>query len=455
MVKRRDNPARCRLLDKKKRTVAVIGLGYIGIPFVAALANVGYHVVGVDIDKEKVQKLSKTYIPPLYEPDLDKTLKNNKDSIEFTTDYAYAMKKCEAIFITVGTPLSETNQPDYKFVEFAIDSMGKNLRPGHIIILKSTVILGTTEDYVKPRLEKLSGLVAGKDFFLGFCPERTLEGRALYELYNLTKIVGGINEESTKKIVEVVSKLGGKTIVVSNPRVAEMCKLIDNSYRAMNIGFANEVGMVCEKIGINAHEVVAAVNNAYARTSMFKPGLGADGPCLSKDPTIFRYSAQKYGITTEMINSCISTNSESTLRMASIALDFLKEHKIKKPRVALIGLAFKGFPETDDMRGSPTLKIRKALLENNPDIVFSYYDPLVKELDGKKQIASSILECAKNAHVVMFLTNHEKIMNVDSEKLVASLAKPCLIIDAWRNVNDYGKIIKEKGVSIFRIGIGE
>ncbi|HJX05506.1 MAG TPA: nucleotide sugar dehydrogenase [Candidatus Nanoarchaeia archaeon] len=441
-------------MSAKKRTVAVIGLGYIGIPFVAALANVGYYVVGVDIDNEKVRKLSKSYISPLYEPDLDETLKASKDSIEFTSDYSYAMKKCESVFITVGTPLSETNQPDYKYVDLAIDSIGPHLKPGHIIILKSTVIPGTTEEYVKPRLEKLSGLVAGKDFFLGFCPERTLEGRALYEIYNLPKIIGGINQESTKKITELMAKLGGKIITVSNPSVAEMCKLVDNSYRAMNIGFANEVGMVCEKTGISAHEVVSAVNDAYARTNMFRPGLGANGPCLSKDPVIFSYSAQKHGITTEMINSSISINKKSDLRLASIALDFLKKHGIKKPRVALVGLAFKGFPETDDTRESAALKIRKSLLENNPDISFSYHDPLVKEINGQK-VVPSIFECTKRAHVVMFLTNHPRIMNVDSVQLVASLAKPCLIIDSWRNVNDYNKILKQKDVSVFRIGIGE
>jgi nucleotide sugar dehydrogenase len=440
-------------VDTIKRTVAVIGLGYIGIPLVAALANVGYRVIGVDVDKEKVRKLSESYTPPIYEPGVCEILNACKESISFSSDYADTLKKSEAVFITVGTPLSDLNEPDYRYVDSCLDSIGPHLRKGHIIILKSTVVLGTTEDHVKPRLEKLSGLRAGTDFYLGFCPERTIEGLALYELYNLPKIVGGINKESSQKIAEVVAKLGSRVVVVSKPRVAEMCKLVDNLYRSMNIAFANEVGMVCEKIGINSHEMVSAVNDTYARTNLFRPGLGADGPCLSKDPMIFRYSAQKYGLLTEMTDGCISKNSESTLRLASLTLDFLREHAIKKPRVALIGLAFKGFPETDDIRGSPALKIRRALLENNPEIQFSYYDPLIRTISGE-HVATSIAECTGNAHVAIFLTNHPRIMNVDSVQLADSLAKPCLIIDSWRNVNDYDKISGEKDVNVFRIGVG-
>lgn len=441
-------------MDTKKRRIAVVGIGYIGIPLVAALAKVGYHVTGVDIDEEKVRKLSETYIPNIYEPGLCEALQQCRGDIEFTTDYGYAMGNSEAVFITVGTPLSDANQPEYKYIDMCIDSIGPHLKPGHIIILKSTVVLGTTEDYVKPRLEKLSGLACGKDFFLGFSPERTVEGMALHELHNLPKIVGGINNESSKKIAEVVVKLGGKVVVVSKPSVAEMCKLIDNSYRAMNIGFANEVGMVCEKIGINAHEVISAVNDGYARTSMFRPGLGADGPCLSKDPLMFRYSANKYGVAAGLINSCIAINNESTLRLSSITSEFIKDNNIENPKIALIGLAFKGFPETDDMRGSPALKIRKALLENHPYIEFSYYDPLIKEVDDQKT-ASSIPECIEGAHIVMFLTNHPRLMNVDSSQLADSLSKPCLIIDAWRNTTGHDKIHNEKDIKVFRIGVGE
>ena len=273
-----------------QKTIAIFGIGYIGLPLTAAFANVGFKVIGVDINQERVEQLKKGFIP-LFEPGVKETLERCKDSIEFTSDPSYAMKKADAAFITVGTPLKDDKDPDYSYVDSCIEQIGKNLRKGHLIVLKSTVILGTTEEHVMPQLEKLSGLNAGKDFFLAFCPERTMEGVALQELYALPKIIGGINDESASKTKEIVEKLGGKVTIVSSPKVAEMCKLADNLYRAMNIAFANELGEVCRAGGINASEMVATVNKEFGRTNVFLPGLGADGPCLTKDPHIFRYSA--------------------------------------------------------------------------------------------------------------------------------------------------------------------
>lgn len=438
--------------NENKKCVAVVGLGYVGLPLTAALANVGYHVIGVDIDKKRLERLKQSYKADIYEPGVDDVFNKCRDCIEFTSDYGYAMGKCEAVFVTVGTPLKDNDEPDYGHIDASIVAIGKHLKKGQTVVLKSTVVVGTTEDHVKPKLEKISGLKAGTDFYLAFCPERTIEGLALHELYNLPKIVGGINKESGEEVAELVGKLGSKVSVVSKPRVAEMCKLLDNLYRSMNIAFANEVGMVCERIGIDANEVVSAVNSAYARTNLFRPGLGADGPCLSKDPLIFRYSAHKHGILTEMTDSCVSTNVESTLRISSIAQQFIAANKIEQPRVALVGLAFKGFPETDDVRGSPALKIKKALGKENDKIVFSYYDPLVKEIEDNK-VEASISACVKDCDVVMFLTNHPRIMNVDAERLTKGLKTQCLIIDAWRNVNNIEKLGAE--VQIFRIGVGK
>jgi nucleotide sugar dehydrogenase len=439
---------------KNRKSVAVVGLGYIGIPFTAALANVGYHVVGVDVDEKKIAKLQKTYTPDIHEPGVNEVMQRHKASIEFTTSYQYAMEKCSVIFITVGTPLKDNNEPDYSSIDSSVESIASNLKKGQVVVLKSTVVLGTTEDHVRPILEKISGLKAGVDFYLAFCPERTIEGLALHEIYNLPKIVGGINPESSRIVAEVMAKLGSKVIVVSRPIVAEMCKLIDNLYRSVNIAFANEIGIVCERLGLNAHETVAAVNHAYARNNMFTPGLGADGPCLSKDPMIFRYSALKYGIVPAITEGCIATNNDSTLRLATVAHKFVEQNKIGKPKVALVGLAFKGFPETDDIRGSPALKIKKALLEANKSVEFSYYDPIVRRMHDEK-VQDSISECVKDSDVVIFLTNHPRIMDVDSKSLVKDMKRPCLIIDSWKNVKNYEDIRDEPGISVFRIGVGQ
>src|SRR3989338_2383335 len=402
-------------MDDLKNKIAVFGLGYIGLPFTAALANVGYKVIGVDIDKEKVEMLKKGEVM-IYEPGLKEILEKHKSKVEYTTDSSYAMEHADTILVTVGTPVDENEQPNYNHIDSCIEDIGKNLKKGHLIILKSTVVIGTTEEYVAPLLEKLSGLKAGEDFYLAFCPERTIEGLALHELYNLPKIVGGINKESSERCKKVVERLGSKVFIVSSPEVAEVCKLIDNIYRSINIGFANEVGMLCEHLGINAHEVVNTVNASYNRTNIFTPGLGADGPCLTKDPIIFKYSAQKIGSPYIMADACIDINLFSTYRFMDMIQQFLEKNAVSNPKIALIGLAFKGFPETDDIRGSPALKLFEKLknitIKNVKHISFSFYDPIITSFNGTTS-SNSLEDAVENADIILFLTDHRALMNVD------------------------------------------
>jgi UDP-N-acetyl-D-mannosaminuronic acid dehydrogenase len=431
----------------ENKTVAVLGLGYIGLPLAVSLANVGLKVIGVDVNQKRIDGL-KQLKTPFYEPGLDGTLSECRDRIEFTVDSADALRRSDAIFVTVGTPVDDSNQPDYSAINNVVQTIGSNLRKGQIVIFKSTLVLGTTERLVKPKLEELSGLKAGEDFYLVFCPERTIEGQVLHELYSLPKIIGGINEESSKRAEEIIKKLGGGTTIVSSPAVAEMCKLIDNMYRAMNIGFANEVGQLCECMGIDALEVVNAVNRSYARTHIFKPGLGADGPCLSKDPYLFRHSAKQFDMKTPMTDGCIVQNAYSTLRIADFVKDYIAQNPKDKYKVALVGLAFKGFPETDDLRGSPALKIMKAINQMNNNVEYACYDPLVKDFENmevKKHIDHSITDC----DIILFLTNHPRLMHTS---LSDKLRNGQLVVDCWGNVSDYRQIEERKGVSYYRIG---
>lgn len=436
-----------------QKTIGVIGLGYIGQSLVAALARVGYKVVGIDIDQDKIKHLQQTYEPDIYEPGLSETLKQCKDNVEFTEDYSYLMKTCSTIMITVGTPVKKDDgTPNYDYLNTAILNIGKHLRRGQLIVLKSTVVPGTTEEIVL-KLEEISGLKAGEDFYVAFCPERTIEGLALHELYNLPKIIGGINEESADNAAKVLRKLGGKIIKVSSPKIAEICKLVDNLYRAMNIAFGNEIGHICEGLGIGAYEVVSAVNDAYGRTHLFKPGLGADGPCLSKDPLIVKYCGRKIGIDTRIIDACILQNKESTLRIASIISLYIKDSKINKPKISFIGLAFKGFPETDDIRGSPAIKIHDVLQEQFSDIEFKYYDPIIKKfLDSP--VSQTLEECILDSNIVVFLTNHQALMNVDVKDILENTSRPLLIIDCWHNLTNIENLREKRDIQIFRIGDG-
>src|SRR3989338_1301937 len=335
-----------------ENTVGIFGLGYIGLPFTAALASVGFDVIGCDVDKEKIRNLKKTYRVNIHEPGLNETFERFKDRIKFTTDEKELMNNTSKILVTVGTPLKNDRTPDYNSINSCIESIGKNLKKEQLIIFKSTVVPGTTEEYVAPKLKELSGLEPGKDFYLAYSPERTIEGMALYEIYNLPKIVGGINQESTNRAASVLEKLGGSVIKVSCTKVAEICKITDNLYRATNIALANELGMICEKNNIDAHEVVNAVNNAYERTKIFTPGLGADGPCLTKDPEILRYHALQKNVEIPIIEHGIKMNNYATLRIADIVSDFIERNNNKVDKISFLGLAFKGHPETDDVRGS-------------------------------------------------------------------------------------------------------
>ncbi|MDD5193393.1 MAG: nucleotide sugar dehydrogenase [Candidatus Nanoarchaeia archaeon] len=436
-------------LEKK---IAVFGLGHIGLPFTAALAHVGFEVIGVDPDRAKIDGLNRGEVP-FYEPGMAETLNRNKRLIKYTTDADTGVKDSDAIFITVGTPLKSDHTPDYSQIDSCTREIAKNLRRGQLVVLKSTVVLGTTENYFKPNLESASGLKAGTDFYLAFCPERTVEGLAMHELYTLPKIIGGINPESSEQAKRILERLGGSVTIVSSPRVAEMCKLADNIYRATNIGLGNEFGLLCEQASIDSGEFIAAVNKSYPRTNLFRPGLGADGPCLEKDPCIFRYSAQQHGISrTPMIDACIEQSDYSTLRLADMAEGFRKANGLEEIDLAMIGLSFKGFPETDDLRGSPALKIlEKMKADRTPLRTVKLYDPLVEGFPGQR-VCKTLDEALDGSNVAMFLTNHPQIMRLNPQKIAGLLGKPSLLIDAWGNLDGYGQGIA--GVTYFRVGKG-
>lgn len=434
-----------------QQKVAVLGLGYIGLPLTAALANAGYEVIAVDLSHEKIENLKKGIVY-IYEPGLRETLANEKHKIEFTTDDAYAIKNSDVVFVAVGTPIKEDSSPDYTQLNSCLKSIGENLKKGQLVFLKSTVFLGTTELYALPLLEKLSGLKGGEDFYLAFCPERTSEGQVMHEIHVLPKIVGGINKESTERAVKVMKKLGGKIMAVSSPKIAEMCKLLDNLYRANNIAFANEVAEVCEKAGLNAEDVISTVNSGYLRTKIFKPGLGADGTCLTKDPEIYRYSAMMHNVKTPLTDGSILQNKHSTKKLVEMIKKFSIEHKTIPLNIAVVGAAFKGMPETDDTRDATSVKIINALMKEDLAISsLKAFDPRAESFLGKP-VTKSISEAVTGANVILFLTNHPRIMNLEFEHIKNKIRNPSLIIDAWGNLE-----IKKlpQGVQYHRIGHGQ
>lgn len=434
-----------------EQRIGIVGLGHVGLPLLAALANVGCAVLGLEIDERKVESLRRTLEPEIYEPGVTDVLRRYAHNISFTTSYTDLMGQCDSIIVTVGTPLGTDNAPDLEVVNKVATAMAEHLRRGQLVIFKSTLPPGYTRE-LAAMMEGLSGLRAGDDFYVAFCPERVAEGMALHEFYAIPKIVGGIDKESTERAACVVAKLGGKVLQVSSPEVAEIAKLVDNCYRLVNIAFASEVGLVCEKLGIDATEVRLACNDGYHRTNLFQAGLGAGGYCLSKDPQVFAYHAEKRGIEVSVIKSGMRASKLATLRPALVASQFITSSGIKQPKFSLLGLAFKGFPETDDARESPALDIYRALRQEFPRAEFAFHDPLIKEF-VEHPVCTTVAECIQNAHVVMFLTNHRALSNIDAREVLRGAARPLLIVDCWHNVSNLADVRGDR-VQVFRIGDG-
>lgn len=439
------------------RRVGVVGLGYVGQPLVATLASVGYAVIGMDINEQLVARLAATYQPTIYEPGLTEAFARYRDRISFTASYEVLMRDSEAICITVGTPLDGGNGSELSSVNAVATKLGSHLRPGHIIILRSTVSPGTT-GRLAASLEAISGLRAGHDFFVSFTPERTIEGVALYELSTLPVIVGGINAESTQRTVEIFQRVVNKVIPVSSPLVAELCKLSDNMYRALNIAFANELGELCERIQVDAYEVVQAVNSAYPRTNIFRPGLGAGGPCLSKDPLILRNFAESLQVGVPIIESTAETSLVPVRRIVREVRAFLDTHALASARIALLGLAFKGVPETDDLRGSAAGFIYDDLSDpgsngNHPGLSFSAYDPMVGTFNGIP-VLRSVEECLQACNVVLLLNDHPSLRNIPLDLLLDQAGRPLLIVDVWHNIRRFDRERLPPDVAYIRIGDG-
>ena len=432
--------------------VGVVGLGYVGLPLLGSLASVGFDVVGVDINQAKVRQLASGGGPDFYESGLSEILERYRSRIVFTTSHADALMQCHTLIVTVGTDLKADGTPNLDGLTSLRDAIAPHLAQGHLLVLKSTVPVGTTRR-IASELEQASGLVAGQDFFVAYSPERTIEGHALHELRFLPKIIGGLNAESAERTRRVLGRLGGETMVVSSPDVAEMCKLVDNTYRATNIAFANEVGRMCEAMGIDSYELVSAINDGYDRTSLFRAGLGAGGPCLSKDPAVLALSAEAHGVDAQIIKLGIASNRDTTVQITQAAAEYIRKYNIEPPRVALLGLAFKGLPETDDIRSAPAVLMQEQLAKEFPAAQFSYYDPIIESFAGQ-QVSSTVPEALREVNVAVFLTNHASLSGTQSTDVLEALtARPALLIDCWHNIDDPACLV-EAGIDVIRIGDG-
>lgn len=424
---------------KSDKSVCIIGLGFVGLTLAVVMANKGFKVYGVEKNKSIVNSLKKKQAH-FYEPGLKENLKKiiKKKNFLFFNKIPI-IKSISTYIITVGTPLNSKKKITTHFISKAVNQISSILKNNDMIILRSTVKIGTTKKLVFPILKK-----TGKKFNLAFCPERSVEGSALKELLNLPQIIGGVDKDSENRALSIFKKITKKTIVTSNVETAEMIKLIDNSSRDVFFAYANEIARICDAIGLDASEVIGSGKLDYNRTDIAKPGL-VGGPCLYKDPYIFSESVKRKGLSAEITLMARKINERQPYEIVDFIYNFQKKIKKfpNKLKISLLGLAFKGTPVTDDLRGSMALEVFKALKNKFKSSKFYGYDPLVSKANilklGLKKI-SSLEDSFKNKDLVVILNDHKIFSTMPIEKFSKNLNKPSIIYDFWnhfsrRNLN--------------------
>ena len=297
-------------IQKKEIIVGVVGLGYVGLPLAVEKAKAGFKTIGFDVQKEKVEFVNQgeNYIGDVVDQDL-KTLVENKQ-LSATSDFSF-IEDVDFVAICVPTPLDSHQQPDISYIKNSAEEISKYLKKGSMVVLESTTYPGTTEELIKPILEKGSGLKCGKDFYLGFSPERVDPGNLIYKTKNTPKVVGGIGKEATEVIATMYrAVLEGDVHEVSSPAVAEMEKILENTYRNINIGLVNELAMLCNKMGISLWEVIDAAKTKPYGFQAFYPGPGLGGHCIPLDPYYLSWKAREYGFHTSMIESSMMINDQ-------------------------------------------------------------------------------------------------------------------------------------------------
>jgi len=364
------------LIQSKRAVVGVIGLGYVGLPLVRAFAAGGFRCLGFDVDQSKIDKLEagESYIRHIDSAALAQLI--SEERFEATADMR-RLVEADCIVICVPTPLNDSRDPDLSFIEGTAQTIAKTLRPGQLIVLESTTHPTTTRTNVLPILEA-TGLKCGDDYFLAFSPEREDPGNPLFQASTIPKVVGGFNEESTDLACSLYGHAVVKVIRVSSLEVAEACKILENTYRAVNIALVNELKVLYDKLGIDVWEVIDAAKTKPFGFQAFYPGPGLGGHCIPIDPFYLTWLARKHGEQTRFIELAGEVNAHMPLYVVNRLAEFLNEQRkpINGSRIAILGVAYK--KDVDDPRESPSFELLKLLRARGA--VLSYNDPHVPVL---------------------------------------------------------------------------
>ncbi len=353
--------------------IAVIGIGYVGLPLATALARARFRVTGVDLARPKVDAVNdgRTYLRDVAEDDLRAHVAAGR--LSATSDYD-ALRKADAIFICVPTPYDAQRAPDLSFIVAASEGILPRLKADQLVILQSTTYPGTTEEVVLPILER-SGLNVGEDFHLAFCPERIDPGNAHWTAYNTPKVVGGVTPQCTQVAADLLREMGAPVHPVSSPRAAEMAKLLENTYRSVNIALVNELALLSERMGIDFWEVIEAAETKPFGFQAFRPGPGVGGHCIPVDPYYLSWKAREYDYYTRFIELAGEVNQAMPYHVVELTGEALgaQGRPLRGSRLLVLGVAFK--PNIDDARNTPAARIVELLLSRGAEV--RYHDPYV------------------------------------------------------------------------------
>ncbi|HRG02526.1 nucleotide sugar dehydrogenase [Macellibacteroides fermentans] len=397
-------------IEQREIVVGVVGLGYVGLPLAVEKAKAGFKTIGFDVQEAKVDMVNAghNYIGDVVDDDLKEIV--GKGMLSATNDFSF-IRDVDFVAICVPTPLDMYQQPDISYVKSSTESIARYMKKGTMVVLESTTYPGTTEELVKPILEAGSGLVCGEDFYLGFSPERVDPGNLIYKTKNTPKVVGAIGDEALEVIAAMYrAVLDSDVHTVSSPAIAEMEKILENTYRNINIGLVNELAMLCHKMNINLWEVIDAAKTKPYGFQAFYPGPGLGGHCIPLDPYYLSWKAREFGFHTSMIESSMMINDrmpEYCMERASVILNRYKK-SLSASKILVLGVAYK--QDIDDYRESPALAVIDILKGMGAEVLF--FDPYISEYkykgkihQGEKEMTAELLQSADLVMVTAAHTN--------------------------------------------------
>ena len=413
--------------------IFILGLGYVGLPLAVVFAKAGFNVTGIDPIQEKVDLLNqgKSYILDVDDQQLSSLVKNDK--LRASTDFSL-LKDADAVSICVPTPLRKTGDPDLSFIISATELLSQFMHPGMVIVLEFSTYPGTTREMVLPRLEECCNLQVGEDFFLAFSPERVDPGREDWTTINTPKVIGGITENCSEVSAKWYDQALETVVPVSSTEVAEMAKLLENTFRMINIGLVNELAIMCDRLGVDVWEVIDAAATKPFGFMKFTPGPGLGGHCIPIDPLYLSWKLKSLNYNARFIELASEINTNMPRFVVGKVQDALNEHgkPVKNSKILILGAAYK--PDIDDMRESPSLDVIHLLEQKGADV--SYHDPYVPNISHEGWEMESVDNLDKaliDSDCVVIITNHKKYDYSDI------LNKASVIVDTRNALGKAGK----------------